>query len=58
MTRVVIDVDAIGCGTIIVDGVDLSQKVRGFTLRARVGQPTLIRLDYNAVMAEVDAETE
>jgi len=57
-TRIEIEVDELGRGRIVVNGEDISNKIAGFTLRARIGQLTRFRPEYTAVTASAQAETE
>lgn len=57
-TRIMIDVDASGRGTVIVDGKDISNEIVGFTLRARVGEVTRFRPEYTAAVVGADAQVE
>lgn len=54
---VVLAVDAIGRGTIRVNGVDLSAVVQSTTIRARVGDATEVELEIPAaaITAELSA---
>jgi hypothetical protein len=40
-----LEVDALGYGTVVVDGIDLSDQVSRMTLDARVGEPTVLYLE-------------
>ncbi len=52
-----ISVDQIGCGSIRLDGTEVSHFVRGFTLEASIGSVTHMGLDVVVTRAEVEAET-
>jgi hypothetical protein len=50
------DLDALGYGTIMLDGVDVSANLTKLELVAEVGTPTRIKLSLGGV--DIDAEAE
>ena len=53
--KVKIEVLASGIGTILLDGVDISNNVQGFNVRARAGELTRI---FIVLAADAEIETE
>ena len=56
-----LELTEIGCGRVVLDGHDISQKIRALTIRARVGEITSVSLEYLPVsgwanFADVDVE--
>jgi len=53
-----LELDEIGCGRVVIDGVDISNQVFGVTVRCRVGQVSRVRLDYHPVHGRLVAPIE
>ncbi len=47
-----------GRGSVVIDGHDLSNHVRGVDLSAHLGDPTAIRLDFVNVEVELDGAVD
>jgi hypothetical protein len=54
--RIALNLDRLGLGTIIVNGIDLSAIVRSTRLYSRAGQITAVDLEIPAALLTVEAE--
>lgn len=48
-----LELNEVGFGRVVLDGEDISNRVVGVTLRARVGEISRVRLEYLPVSAKV-----
>ncbi len=51
-----IALDAQGFGKIIIDGVDMSNKVSGVTIRTKAGRVTTVSVEYGIAEVRVNGE--
>ncbi len=51
-----IELNAQGFGKIIIDGVDMSNKVSGVTIRTKAGRVTTVSVEYGIAEVRVNGE--